>query len=429
MYDWLAQFRIHRRLRYLEAIIRNGVVLILASASVQLLNIFIGLMIVRSTSLEQYAVYVLGSTIFAIGSVLATMSVPSAVIFFISQRDGRSTESIIAESLRILRVLGVIAVIIAGSVIWLYRREFGDLSGPLAALAAPAVFFAARCNLWRAVAYAEGRVGLVARSELVASALRLLLTASAMALPLGQAIAFVLLAINVVTTWTTERLLHIKLRLSAQDRDTLMALMRYITPLIPEHVYYIVQGHLSILLLGASGSVVAVGELGALSRLGMLVSVLSIVNTGLFQPFVARHRSSRDFVFRSALVLVTWCVIGGVLFGIAYFFSEPFIAVLGPQYGHLRELVSLMVLVSVLTMLSAALYTIVLASGRPAALSLSIPVGLAVQATYVAVLGVATVERAIGFAFSAAISDLVVRALVLAREVWAMGRIRGNNGR
>lgn len=110
--------------------------------------------------MEQYAVYVLGGTIFAIGSVLATMSVPSAVIFFISRRDGRSTDGIIAESLRIIRVLGVIAVIIAGSVIWLYRREFGDWSGPLAALAAPAVFFAARCNLWRAVAYAEGRGGI-----------------------------------------------------------------------------------------------------------------------------------------------------------------------------------------------------------------------------------------------------------------------------
>lgn len=411
------------RLTYTAMFVIDAFVLLAVNGLAQLVNISVGLLIVRSVTVEQYAAYTLGNAVFAIGSVLATMTVPSAAMFLISRPDAGNGAAVIAESVRIIRILSIVAAMISGSVIWFYSQQFADWSALLVALAVASPFFAARSNLWRAIAFARRKVALVARCELSASIARLLLTTCALAVPLGRTKAFVLLAINVIATWITARLLDQRTGDIVRKRDVRRALVRYIVPLIPEHVYFLLQGQVGVLILAAVGNTEAVAELGALSRLSMLLAVLGILNTGVFQPFVARYKSSADFVRRSVVVMVTWCVVGALFMGISCLFPDVLIAIVGAQYTHLAKLVPLMALVSVLTMLGGALYAIVLASGRPTSLALTVPAGLLVQTAYLTSVGITTVERAIGFALCSAVSDVAVRGMVWLREMMSMARV------
>lgn len=85
-------------------------------------------------------------------------------------------------------------------------------------------------------------------------------------------------------------------------------------------------------------------------------------------------------------------------------------------------MVPMLMTIACLNLLGGSLYTIVLASGRPGGLSLGIPIGIAAQAAYLALVGVSSVAEALGLALVLASVDVVTRLGVFLRTARSLRR-------
>lgn len=266
----------------LLAMARAATVLVAASALGQFVNALAGLLIVRSLAVEEYSVYTLANALFSLGSVLATMSVPSAVLFALSRPSNAGSWAPIREGLRVANFLcvGAAGVLVLGA--WFYREDLGDADALIVLIGIATSFVASRAHLWRAVAFAEGRAASVARVELLSAILRLLLLLVVLAMPLAEARVAMLLAVNALALAMVAWWLVRPLPREAADVKARRGIVKFVAPLVPEHVYFVVQGQLGLFLLAYFGSSASVAELGALTRLAVLITILSVLNNSVF---------------------------------------------------------------------------------------------------------------------------------------------------
>jgi hypothetical protein len=184
-------------------------------------------------------------------------------------------------------------------------------------------------------------------------------------------------------------------------------------PLWPENLYYLMQGSIALLVLAWFGTHAQVAELGALTRLVQVVTILGILNRLLVQPYVSRYHSQEDFRNRTLRVLGVYAAGGSLLLLLAWLFPQPFLLILGSQYTHLGEYVPPAMALAVFSLGGAVAYWLCLSSGRPGGLSLTIPFNLVIQVGYVSLVGLATVDAALGFMLMTAAGEFVVRLAVL----------------
>ena len=128
-------------------------------------------------------------------------------------------------------------------------------------------------------------------------------------------------------------------------------------PSIPNVVFYALQGQVSLLLITVFGHARDVASIGALGRLSQAFTLFAQMNPLLIEPFFAKLPRSR--LLRSYLgvlaVAVALCL---VLTGLAAYFPEVYLWVLGPKYSSLRFEVLLLIATSSAGYLCGVLWTI-----------------------------------------------------------------------
>lgn len=174
-----------------------------------------------------------------------------------------------------------------------------------------------------------------------------------------------------------------------------LELRKFIVPLIPVVVYYLLQGQVSIFLLNIYGYTSATAEVGALGRLGQVLGLLLMLNPFLLQPTFARIDMKSVFVHRVAMV------VGGLLvFSVGCILSvlwapHLWLYVLGPKYSGLTRELSLAIVGALFTIIGSALYTIVVSRNVTKGQTWAIIGGLGSQFVYIVVNGVHSVMDAL----------------------------------
>lgn len=120
-------------------------------------------------------------------------------------------------------------------------------------------------------------------------------------------------------------------------------IMRFVKPQIPILAFNAVQGQIIVFLISVFGNGAALAATGALSRLNLMFSVAPYFLGWIVQPYFSRIDAR--LVPRRFWQLTLGC--GGVL-ALApltgFVWPEPFLWLLGPNYGHLRLEVGLLLL-------------------------------------------------------------------------------------
>ena len=138
-------------------------------------------------------------------------------------------------------------------------------------------------------------------------------------------------------------LLGVKGRASGEQERSIV---RLALPNIPSIVFYAVQGQITLMLITFFGrSVTSVASVGALSRLGQILTLLAQINPILVEPYFARLAASRlrRTYFFSSLAVLTFAALFAAS---AFLFPSVFLWILGPTYGKLHFEVGLVVLSS-----------------------------------------------------------------------------------
>jgi O-antigen/teichoic acid export membrane protein len=395
-----------------------------AQAAIQGTNLLIGLLILRHLTVGHYAIYAISGTLVGIGTVLASMSLHPALSYHVARagEDRDRLATLVRSASRLQGGLLVLAMLAITAVALSYRHQFVSDWQFVAALAIIQlnILLAARLELARSVFYAlqTARPIILADSGIALARAAVIVPILLLAPAAGVLPVLLANATAQVVAFATLRLPFRRER-GGFDRGVARRLLRYMAPLWPENIYYLLQGNIAALVLAWVGTRSQIAELGALTRLVQIVMILAILNRFLVQPYVSRYQSGDDFRRRVVRVLGVYFGGAAALLLVAWLVPEPFLWVLGPHYQHLTAYVAPVMTLAVVSLGGTVAYALCLSSGRPGGLSLTIPFNFALQVVYIALVGLTTVGAALGFMLVTAAGELLTRLAVL---VWLCRR-------
>lgn len=198
-------------------------------------------------------------------------------------------------------------------------------------------------------------------------------------------------------------------------------LVRLARPLVVPTIYYHVQGTITVFLVAWLGATDAVADLGAVTRLGLVVLVLDRVLNVLLFPAIARRPPGPELTSAVRRANLLYVAIGAVAVLSAFAVPEYWVIILGDQYASVEPLVWLVVLTSLLQSASAFVFRILTARGHTHGQTWGVPLLVAVQLAYVVLVGVDGLRSVLGMALSAGVMALAFQWLMMVRALrdWA----------
>ncbi|MGF6903740.1 hypothetical protein [Paraburkholderia sp. GAS348] len=188
-----------------------------------------------------------------------------------------------------------------------------------------------------------------------------------------------------------------------------------LVPLLLPAIFYQFQGIITVAMATTFGHSGTVAEVGALSRLSMILLVVDRVTAMLLFPNIARSPSGKPLRLQilRAHSLYLGCMALVVLS--AVMFQSYWILLLGSKYVAQKSLVWLAVLSAVLMNGSGFAFTTLSSRGQASSQTLVIPVILVIQLVYVVTMGVGDTRHALGFAVVTALCYFFFQYALLAR--------------
>lgn len=165
-----------------------------------------------------------------------------------------------------------------------------------------------------------------------------------------------------------------------ENEEDRREIVRLIKNLAANSLFYCFQGQITVFLISFFGRQAAsVAEVGALSRLAMIFTVLMNMLTNIFVPAFARCHDKRELRWLYIAIAGGVVVFSAVVLGGAAFFPEQFLFVLGNRYAHLQRELLLMVGVAVISALAGTLWLLNASKAWISGSWLYIPLTLATQ--------------------------------------------------
>lgn len=166
--------------------------------------------------------------------------------------------------------------------------------------------------------------------------------------------------------------------------------LRYLLPTLPSALYFAVQGPLTVWLAATFGSTRNLAEVGALSRLGMVVGLFSALIGVVFLPRLSRITDDRQYLVRYLQFGAALACVAAVLLLAAAVFPRLFLMLLGGRYAGLQRELLLVVGGSGVSLLGGYVVNVNLARSWTRWQGLTLVVEIAVQGLLVATLPLST---------------------------------------
>jgi O-antigen/teichoic acid export membrane protein len=131
----------------------------------------------------------------------------------------------------------------------------------------------------------------------------------------------------------------------------------FVLPTLPAAVFSSFQPQIGLFLISFSGATADIAEAAALAKIALLFFVFNVFNTQIIEPYVARQSADR---LPAALArIITGFVAAAALISLlAFAVPAVFLALLGPKYAQLRDLIGWMVLSASINVTANALWII-----------------------------------------------------------------------
>jgi O-antigen/teichoic acid export membrane protein len=329
-----------------------------AQSLTQLAGIAAGLLLVRTMPVREFAFYTLALSVITFFIFLSDLGSTGSLVHFFHRAatEGEDFSPYLSTVLSLRRtgfLIGAVVVAVAFPVA-AAAKGFGGIETAL-------TLAAILCAVWFQIGSAvrvlglrlAGHYGLSYRAEVTGSLLRLLLTGLMVVSALLHAwIGVLASAAGTAATALLARQAGSPRPMVATDlRPYRSRVLRYLLPTLPSALYFSLQGPLTIWLAATFGSARNIAEVGALSRLGMVVGLFSTLTTVVFLPRLAHITDERHYRTRCLQFGALLAAIAGALLIAAALFPGPLLQILGQSYSGLHRELVLVVAGSGLTLL------------------------------------------------------------------------------
>lgn len=330
-----------RRVGTLLAAARPAARLASVQVSLQIAALGLGVLIVRTLSVQEYAVYAILVIVNTVLNSLADSGITGTVLSLAGPRrtDLEHLGRVEASARRVRSRLSAAVVVVSAPVccVLLLRNGTGAASAVLLSVLLVMAFAAAfRASTARALLEAMGSISYVQSARAAGLVVRVAAFVPALAgAPGGLWFLQVGLVLASVVEWL---LLDRRVRRAGVvpvhgGEDLRPAFRRSVVRIFPYNAASLLQGQVLGFYLAATSATSTLGTYAALTRFTIVLSLLTLVHNGIVVPWFARRAVGVDAALRLyalmagafALALVlAWLVLGAA--------SPLLLAVLGPAY-------------------------------------------------------------------------------------------------
>lgn len=355
-----------------------------AQVLVQATGLLTGILIIRMLPTKEYALYTLANTMLGTMTILADGGISSGVMAQGGKvwRDKTQLGKVLVTGMELRKKFAVFSLLVALPILiyllWLQNAQPWVILLIVAALI-PAFFSALSDSLLETIPKLHQDIKpLQANQAKVGISRMILSTASVFIFPF----TFVaLLANGIPRIIGNFRLRKIALRFAdttqAPDPVYRTEILKMVKRRLPGAIYYCLSGQITIWLISILGTTKSIAQVGALSRLGMVLSVFTVLFSTLVVPRFARAASNRGLLTATFIKIMLALVgVSVSIIGIVYLFPEQILWILGNKYSDLSGALLLSISGSCLGLMSGCIFTLSTSRGWVINPAVSIPVNL-----------------------------------------------------
>ena len=371
--------------------------------AVQLIGFGSGIVLVRYMAQVQYGYYTLALSMVSIAVILTDLGLATAVMAIggramaQASRNRSALGQLIVDANVLHRRLAWLSfgLLIPCFVVLLLRQQAApwQVAALTVTIVATAVL-SARAGVALSIARLLGHIGIQQKLDLGVNVVKLGLLVAATWLVLDATVAsLVNLGVAAASFFMLARHLDTHTDLPAQPSGAHAAALRqHLWKQAPNSVYYVLSSQLALWLIGIFGTAERVAEIGALSRLAALFTVIGAVSAALVYPYFARQDDPAQIAAGFTTVNVFYATLLASLLAVATAFPAPILWVLGGSYGGLHAELVWMVAAATLTAWGGSIYSIGCARGWVLPVGLAASTGLVATAVAASAVDVSTVR-------------------------------------
>jgi len=357
-----------KKLNYSKVMERGKLISITGSSQIiiQVIGLLSGILIIRILSTKEYALYTLANAMLGTMTVLADGGISSGVM---SQGakvwlDRTKFGVVVNTGLDLRRKFALWSLIISLPILFYLLRHHGAglMFTLLIMLSIIPTFYAALSdNILEIPLKLHQDIKRLQKNQLATGIARFFMITISLFLFPWTFIA--ILGNGVPRIWANLQLKKISAEYAdpEQKPDPVIKkeILSVVKRIIPGSIYYCLSGQITIWIISIFGSTKSIAQAGALSRLSMILTVLTVLNGTLILPRFARIPDNSKLIFNRyvqiqlVLVLISCCVIG-----IVWLFPSETLWVLGKDYSTLRTEVVLNVAVSCINLIAGICFSL-----------------------------------------------------------------------
>jgi O-antigen/teichoic acid export membrane protein len=324
----------------------------LSQVAIQIMGFTCGLVIVRSLSKDDYAIYTIVMTM---GPVLTMLSdtgigVGLGAIGRKIWQDDERMGALVQTGLGMRRLFAMVSfLIVAPILLWMLLRNHATLGLSLIMLALvfSGTWFQLSGSIMRMVVELRQQIAFLRNVGLATALLRFVLVVSfsylffintALAVLFG-ACATALDA--VMLTGFVRKQVKGNAAPDPEYKSSVYSMVRRTAPLT---IYYCLQSQISIWLISIFGSSHQVADLGAVSRLGVIFGLVGSVYGSILVPRFARNNGRRKLRIQFFQILILHLIMAFSIVVLVGLFPQPLLWLLGPKYYGLGNLLWMVML-------------------------------------------------------------------------------------
>jgi O-antigen/teichoic acid export membrane protein len=199
-----------------------------------------------------------------------------------------------------------------------------------------------------------------------------------------------------------------KAPINVDDRKFILAKIRV---LAPNGIFFCIQTQITVWLISLFGSTENIAEIGALGRLAVIFTLITSIMNTIVLPSFARCQSKAILRRRYFQILGCIFVFEAAMLGIATLWTYQLVWILGSQYYHLENEVSLMVLSATISSITQVMASLNSTKAWVQYSWIEIPLRISLQVILLLILDISTIRGILLFSIFSQISPLTVSIL------------------
>ena len=342
-----------------------------AQILVQAVGFACGILVIRLLSVQEYALYTLCNTMLGTMVLLSDSGISTGVMSLGGEawEDKEKLGTVLATGLDLRRKFALVSLLVSVPILLylLYHNGATLFMGLIITLAMIPAFYAALSDsLLEIVPKLHQNIFPLQRNQVEVGVGRLLLSAiTVFFFPLAYV---AVLAVGIPRIFGNIRLRKIVYGIVEKekepDAEVKNKILIIVKKSLPAIIFYSFSGQINIWLISYFGNTTSLAQIGALGRVVMLLSLISVVFNFLIVPRFARIKNEYACLmgfYSKIIALVLFIAI--IIVVLMYFLAEYFLYILGHKYSGLETELILVMIGGCINMLMSSGLSLYLSKG------------------------------------------------------------------